>query len=186
MLGDRMIYLRVRPRVTANIDEVLWLKDVANFIADASCRLNDMRIILPKGAGVWQVDAPQLILQIMEKHPRETVHVLGDGIGWLHREEKRPKAVRSKRRSMAKAAASFVFLAAFAFLLFSMGRDGRWNVLPYAASMLMGAIAYFARPQPMASPSPKRVGHGVGSKGTNVVERRGRRLIGLLEKGVRR
>ena len=155
-----MIYLRVRPRVTANVDEALWLKDVAGFIADARYKLNEMRIILPKGAGVWQVDAPQLIMQIMDQHPRETVRVLGDGIGWLHREKKKKDARSQKdsvRHSFARNAVSLFSFSALLLLLFFIGRDGlKWNALPYVASLLLGAAAYFARSRSVPSPVPKR------------------------------
>ena len=193
-----MIYLRVRPRVTANVDEALWLKDVAGFIADARCRLNEMRIILPKGAGVWQVDAPQLIMQIMEKHPRETIQVLGDGMGWLHRETKRQKAAPGKRRSIARAAVPAFLFVALMLLLFFTGRDDRSysNVLPYIASLLLGAMVYFMRfrsvfsrlPKrgrsliPIASLFHKRTAHAAGSTDPNMTEGHGRRLIRSIEK----
>lgn len=98
-----MIYLRVKPRVMALAGETLLLKDVAGFLADASCQLNEMRVMLPKSAGVWQVDALQLILQIREKHPDEVVNVLGDGLGWLHREQLSQKVGRVKRANGVQA-----------------------------------------------------------------------------------
>lgn len=82
-----MIYIRIKKRVTAAEGEALVLSRVADVLADASFALSQMPVVLPKGKGVWQVDALQLILQIQERAPREIINVLGDGIGWLHREE---------------------------------------------------------------------------------------------------
>jgi hypothetical protein len=155
--GDCVIYLRVRPRVSANAGEPLKLRDVAGFLADARCQLNEMQVILPKGAGVWQVDAPQLVMQIQEKHPGETVSVLGDGIGWLHREAGRKNAGKSGRPSLARVAAVLLalsFAGALFILLFRTGRDenrSHWIALAYAASMLLGAAVYCARLPKMIS-----------------------------------
>lgn len=146
-----MIYLRVRQRVLAQAGETLRLKDVAGFLADARCKLNEMRVVLPKGAGVWQLDAPQLIMQIKEMHPEETVNVLGDGIGWLHRETTHDETKRRGRYSVSRIAVALFaisVLGALLVLLYNMGHGENrpyLTVMPYVMSTLMGVAVYFSR-----------------------------------------
>lgn len=89
-----MVYLRVKKRVMAMVGEKLSLGDVADVMADARLSLSEMNIAMPRGAGIWPIDALQLIVQIQEKAPDEVVNVLGDGTGWLHRETKRAREIR--------------------------------------------------------------------------------------------
>lgn len=81
-----MIFIRVKPCVMANVGQVIKLGEVADFLADARFQLGTLPVTLPMGQGVWQMDALQLIVQIQDQYPEEIVHILGDGMGWLHRE----------------------------------------------------------------------------------------------------
>lgn len=94
-----MIYLRVKPRVNARVGDPLTLSDVADLLADASLGLNAIPVELPRGEGIWPLDALRLVLQIQPYAPQETVNVLGDGTGWLHREPHK----RAKGRALAWA-----------------------------------------------------------------------------------
>ena len=83
-----MIYLRMKPRVTARVGQMLTLADVADVLADASLSIGALPVSLPLEEGIWPLDALTLIMRISEKAPNETVNVLGDGTGWLHRQAK--------------------------------------------------------------------------------------------------
>ena len=91
-----MIYLRMKPRVTARVGQKLTLADVADVLADASLSIGALPVSLPLEEGIWPLDALTLIMRISEKAPNETVNVLGDGTGWLHRQA---KTAAEKRRA---------------------------------------------------------------------------------------
>ena len=160
-----MVYIRIKKRVTAREGERLKLGQVADVMADAGLRLSQMPVALPRGAGIWQVDALQLILQMQEKAPGEVVNVLGDGIGWLHREAK-ASGGRKRALDIARAAIACLLLffgSALAIGWFhsdvNMGRAqaslyeavsgkapaGPLSVaLPYAGGVLLGVLLYYA------------------------------------------
>lgn len=95
-----MIYLRIHPRSVIEPGKPVLLGEVAHVMADAKWRLAELTIPLPKDTGIWLVDA-MAILTVLQKHcPEETVTILGDSIGWLHRTP-RPLCARSVRRLMA-------------------------------------------------------------------------------------
>ena len=52
-----MIYLRLKPRVTARVNQPLALGDVADVLADASLGLNEIQLHLPAEEGIWPLDA---------------------------------------------------------------------------------------------------------------------------------
>lgn len=93
-----MIYIRLKPRVIAMAGQALTLGDVVDLMADARFQLHRMQVALPKSQGVWQVDALQLVVQIQEMYPSEDVRVLGDGMGWLHREVNQTQAISAKKK----------------------------------------------------------------------------------------
>lgn len=163
-----MVYIRVKKRVTAEEGEPLTLSQVADVLADASLGISAMPISLPRGVGIWQMDALQLIVQLQAKVPGEVINVLGDGMGWLHRET--PKArgrMRGKRLSyIVRVAAACVLLAvgsAFAIGWFhadvnmaeaqtalyttvagSAPKHPLLVALPYAMGVLLGVLLYYA------------------------------------------
>ena len=132
-----MVYLRVKPRVLARVGEPLTLGDVADLLADARYRLADMRVSLPKGVGVWQVNALPLVVQIQEKLPDEVVNVLGDGIGYLHRENRRMPASldaggHRPMQALLPLTAALVTCAAAAFAPVAL--------IPYAVGVALGSM----------------------------------------------
>lgn len=108
-----MVYLRVKPRVTAGVGQMLTLADVADTFSDARHKLGELRVSLPKGPGVWALDALPLVVQIQEQLPDEIVNVLGSGKGWLYRETARERTGRRAhdgRRALQTAAVCVPFI----------------------------------------------------------------------------
>lgn len=163
-----MIYLRMKPRVTARVGQMLTLADVADVLADASLSIGALPVSLPLEEGIWPLDALTLIMRISEKAPNETVNVLGDGTGWLHRQA---KTAAEKRRAWGRQA---LRTAAVCVLLFAgsaltigwfhtdvnmeeaqtaifravAGREPAsplWIAVPYAAGVGLGALLYYLR-----------------------------------------
>ncbi len=134
-----MVYLRVKARVIAPAGEPLTLGDVAILLADAKYRLGDLRVSLPKGTGVWQINALPLVVQIQEKLPDEVVNVLGDGIGYLHREAKRSTNGAEKRQLMRALLVLGLTVAACTALAVGHGA-----IFVYAAGVALGACAFSA------------------------------------------
>lgn len=108
-----MIYLRVKPRVMAAEGRTLRLCEVADWLGDARLRLDDMPVALPEKEGIWTIDALALIEQIQSRLPEETVYVLGDGTGWLHRQSAGGRCRRDEHgvAYALRAAAACVLLA---------------------------------------------------------------------------
>lgn len=160
-----MIYLRVKPRVNARVGDPLTLSDVADLLADASLGLNAIPVELPRGEGIWPLDALRLVLQIQPYAPQETVNVLGDGTGWLHREpHKRAKGralvwqtVRTALCCLLLAVASALTIgwfhtdvnmadaqqALFTAVAGQPPRSALWIAIPYALGVLLGASLYY-------------------------------------------
>lgn len=80
-----MIYLKIKPRTIAPPGQPIVLGDVAQVLADAKWGLAELPISLPKERGIWLVDAVTILSELQRHCPGETVTVLGDSIGWLHR-----------------------------------------------------------------------------------------------------
>jgi len=160
-----VVYIRIKKRVTAREGERLRLGQVADILADAGLQLSQMPVMLPRGAGIWQMDALQLILQMQEKAPGEVINVLGDGIGWLHREAK-PQGGGKRMFAAIRVAVACLLLffgSALAIGWFhsdvNMGRaqaslyeavSGQPPAsplsvaLPYAGGVLLGVLLYYA------------------------------------------
>ncbi|MDY2835560.1 MAG: hypothetical protein SOW46_10245 [Candidatus Aphodomonas sp.] len=163
-----MIYLRMKPRVTARVGQMLTLADVADVLADASLSIGALPVSLPLEEGIWPLDALTLIMRISEKAPNETVNVLGDGTGWLHRQA---KTAAEKRRAWGwqalRTAVVCVLLFAGSALTIGWfhtdvnmeeaqtaifravaGREPAsplWIAVPYAAGVGLGALLYYLR-----------------------------------------
>ena len=163
-----MIYLRMKPRVTARVGQKLTLADVADVLADASLSIGALPVSLPLEEGIWPLDALTLIMRISEKAPNETVNVLGDGTGWLHRQA---KTAAEKRRAWGwqalRTAVVCVLLFAGSALTIGWfhtdvnmeetqtaifravaGREpasSLWIAGPYAAGVGLGALLYYLR-----------------------------------------
>lgn len=163
-----MIYLRMKPRVTARVGQKLTLADVADVLADASLSIGALPVSLPLEEGIWPLDALTLIMRISEKAPNETVNVLGDGTGWLHRQA---KTAAEKRRAWGwqalRTAVVCVLLFAGSALTIGWfhtdvnmeeaqtaifravaGREpasSLWIAVPYAAGVGLGALLYYLR-----------------------------------------
>lgn len=163
-----MIYLRMKPRVTARVGQMLTLADVADVLADASLSIGALPVSLPLEEGIWPLDALTLIMRISEKAPNETVNVLGDGTGWLHRQA---KTAAEKRRAWGwqalRTTAVCVLLFAGSALTIGWfhtdvnmeeaqtaifravaGREPAsplWIAVPYAAGVGLGALLYYLR-----------------------------------------
>ena len=163
-----MIYLRMKPRVTARVGQMLTLADVADVLADASLSIGALPVSLPLEEGIWPLDALTLIMRISEKAPNETVNVLGDGTGWLHRQA---KTAAEKRRAWGwqalRTAVVCVLLFAGSALTIGWfhtdvnmeeaqtaifravaGREpasSLWIAVPYAAGVGLGALLYYLR-----------------------------------------
>ena len=163
-----MIYLRMKPRVTARVGQKLTLADVADVLADASLSIGALPVSLPLEEGIWPLDALTLIMRISEKAPNETVNVLGDGTGWLHRQA---KTAAEKRRAWGwqalRTAVVCVLLFAGSALTIGWfhtdvnmeeaqtaifravaGREPAsplWIAVPYAAGVGLGALLYYLR-----------------------------------------
>ena len=163
-----MIYLRMKPRVTARVGQMLTLADVADVLADASLSIGALPVSLPLEEGIWPLDALTLIMRSSEKAPNETVNVLGDGTGWLHRQA---KTAAEKRRAWGwqalRTAAVCVLLFAGSALTIGWfhtdvnmeeaqtaifravaGREPAsplWIAVPYAAGVGLGALLYYLR-----------------------------------------
>ena len=163
-----MIYLRMKPRVTARVGQKLTLADVADVLADASLSIGTLPVSLPLEEGIWPLDALTLIMRISEKAPNETVNVLGDGTGWLHRQA---KTAAEKRRAWGwqalRTAVVCVLLFAGSALTIGWfhtdvnmeeaqtaifravaGREpasSLWIAVPYAAGVGLGALLYYLR-----------------------------------------
>lgn len=163
-----MIYLRLKPRVTARVGQQLTLSDVADVLADASLQLGALPVFLPQQEGVWPLDALSLIMRVTEKAPDETVNVLGDGTGWLHRQTKTPAEKRFARvlQALRTAAVCVLLFAGSALTIAWFHTDVNmedaqaalfraaaghapasplWIALPYAAGVGLGALAYYLR-----------------------------------------
>ncbi|MDR0897784.1 MAG: stage V sporulation protein AA, partial [Oscillospiraceae bacterium] len=137
-----MIYLRVKQRVTAPTGTRLMLGDVADVLADARLRLHEMPVALPRGRGVWQVEALQLIVQIQGRAPNEVVNVLGSGIGWLQRERTAPRARMKGLRLSLLCAIPVAVGALFALYALLGGAPPVGVALPYGLGILLGAGLY--------------------------------------------
>lgn len=163
-----MIYLRLKPRVTARVGQQLTLSDVADVLADASLRLGTLPVSLPQQEGVWPLDALSLIMRVTEKAPDETVNVLGDGTGWLHRQTKTPAEKRFARvlQVLRTAAVCVLLFAGSALTIAWFHTDVNmedaqaalfravaghapssplWIALPYAVGVGLGALTYYLR-----------------------------------------
>lgn len=101
-----MIYLKIKPRTVAPPGRPIVLGDVAQVLADAKWRLAELPIALPKERGIWLVDAVTILSELQRHCPGETVTVLGDSIGWLHRSSR-----NLSRRKLLRAAWALVVLA---------------------------------------------------------------------------
>jgi len=138
-----MVYLRIKPRVFARPGQKLTLGDVADSLSDARLRLSEMLVSLPRGEGVFLIDALQLIVQIQSRMPDEVVNVLGSGVGWLYREDIYGK---TRARAVARAVSIALLLAtgAFAALWLLPGDPVRLllRMIPYALGVVLGASAY--------------------------------------------
>lgn len=149
-MGDCMIFIWVKPRVIAKVGQAMKLGDVADFMADARFQLGELPIILPLGQGVWQMDALQLTLQIQDIYPDEVVHVLGDGIGWLHREINQAIIKQDIKKP------SYVLHAFAACFVLAVGC---MFSLPYSIGVLIaGSVYYVFIGRKVASPFPVRLG----------------------------
>ncbi len=161
-----MIYIRIKPRIMAMVGERLTLGDVADLLADARLNLHEMQVSLPLGLGIWQIDALQLIVQIQEQTPNEVINLLGDGMGWLHRETKKSRQLGQKGghgRWLRRAALCFVLSIGIALMigLFHIGggvpsaqadvsggptRQGLTHmlllILPYVFGICLGIVLY--------------------------------------------
>lgn len=157
-----MIYLRVKPRVMARVGERLTLSQVADVLAGAELRLGEMRIDLPNRSGIWQIDALRLIMQIRETYPQETINVLGDGVGWLHRE------TRGERRAKDERRPGYLLRVALVCLLLACGSalTIAWfhaDVnMPEAQRTLFHAIAGEEAKSPLLIAVPYALGVGAG------------------------
>lgn len=158
----------MKPRVTARVGQKLTLADVADVLADASLSIGTLPVSLPLEEGIWPLDALTLIMRISEKAPNETVNVLGDGTGWLHRQA---KTAAEKRRAWGwqalRTAVVCVLLFAGSALTIGWfhtdvnmeeaqtaifravaGREpasSLWIAVPYAAGVGLGALLYYLR-----------------------------------------
>ena len=101
-----MIYLKIKPRTVAPPGQPIVLGDVAHVLADAKWRLAELPIALPKERGIWLVDAVTILSELQRHCPGETVTVLGDSIGWLHR-----SAGRVTRKKLLRAVWAVAVLA---------------------------------------------------------------------------
>ena len=166
--GASVIYLRLKPRVTARVNQPLKLGDVADVLADASLGLSEIQLRLPAEEGIWPLDALSLIMQISAKAPEETINVLGDGTGWLHRQAKTAaerrhawgwQALRAAILCVLLFAGSALTIGWFhtdvnmqdaqaALFRFVAGKapDSPLQVaIPYAAGVGLGAMLYYLR-----------------------------------------
>lgn len=99
-----MIYIRLKPRALAKAGYPVYMRDIADILADARLSVNDMQIKAPNGTGIWQLDARQLRLQIQQKHPKETIRIIGEEFAFLYREpegNRRIKPLQTKRSAAA-------------------------------------------------------------------------------------
>ncbi len=157
-----MVYIRIKPRIMAMVGETLALGDVADLLSDARLNLAQLRVSLPKGAGIWQVDALQLIVQIQEHAPDEVINVLGDGTGWLHRETKKARRMRHE------GGAGYWLRAGLACLLLAAGAAlaiGWFHAdvnMADAQNALYTAVAGREAASPLLIAVPYALGVGLG------------------------
>ncbi len=78
-----MIYLRMRGTVHSQPGQSLHLCDVADVLADASLKLQELPIDTPRKRGVWSLEAMPVIARIQQACPSESVILLGSATGTL-------------------------------------------------------------------------------------------------------
>ncbi|HML48103.1 MAG TPA: hypothetical protein PKE04_15280 [Clostridia bacterium] len=111
-----MIYLKIKSRTIAPPGQPIVLGDVAQVLADAKWGLAELPISLPQERGIWLVDAVTILSELQRRCPGETVTVLGDSIGWLHRSS---RGMTRKKLLRAAWAVTALALGAAAIALLS-------------------------------------------------------------------
>lgn len=156
-----MIYLRMREATTFEPSQALCLADVADVLADASLGLHGLPVTVPRGVGVWKLDALSLIRSIQARYPKESVVLLGSAQGTLvckRREKPRWAWMRAALVFALLFAGSAMAIAWFhadvnmpeaqrsvARALTGSGEANPWWIaLPYALGVGSGVAFYYA------------------------------------------
>ncbi|MEG0768090.1 MAG: hypothetical protein RR482_10265 [Clostridia bacterium] len=157
-----MIYLTLKPRVTFAPGKSLRLMDVAQVLADASLHAAEMPLDLPGEKGIWKLEAMWILKQMRAHWPDESITVLGNEIGYLHREvpvSRDPwRIVRTALLFLILMVGSALAVAWFhadvdmpraqqALYQWITGREAGnslWIALPYALGMGIGVMLYYA------------------------------------------
>ncbi|WP_102412074.1 stage V sporulation protein AA [Beduinella massiliensis] len=150
-----MIYLRMMETVECGVRDELRVKDVCDTLCDARIDLEDVTVSVPKEAGVYCVQAMQVVRAISARYPGEQVSLMGTGTTLLTR--RRDK--RKKGLALRTAAAFLVLLAGSALAIMWFHADV--NMFE-AQKEMYRAITGGGEPSALLVALPYALGVGLG------------------------
>ncbi len=156
-----MIYLRIRETTKLAPGGTLRLGDIADVLADASLRLNELPVQAPTRVGIWRMDAMEVIRDIQKRFPAESVVLLGSSQGILILEKPKEHRLSWLRATLVFAllfVGSAMAIAWFhadvnmtgaqhtvaAWLTGRQVTNAWWVALPYALGVGSGVAFYYA------------------------------------------